>query len=56
MPILLNRLPEILSELELPKQKVLVPSPYRRLADRLCKRIRRLLKIKPPLRVYRHSI
>jgi len=56
MPILLNRLSEILSELELPKQKVLVPSPYRRLADRLCKRIRRLLKIKPPLRAHRHSI
>ena len=55
MPIVLNRLPEILSELELPKQKVLVPSPYRRLADRLCKRIRRLLKIKPPLRAHRHS-
>jgi hypothetical protein len=56
MPIALNALREMFPEWGMREQKVLVPSPYRRLADRLCKRIRRLLKIKPPLRVHRHSI
>ena len=56
MPLVWNALRDLFPGWELAKAKVIVPSPWDRLVDRISKRMRRLAKIQPPARSGNYSI